>query len=810
MKKFWFIFFSFLFIISCNDSNQKTLNPLSLVPNNTDIIIKVNSAEGLENGLKNNALIRELENYAQVENFSKYLIPVHHINIHNSIIALSKDSSDSLEISYIIPNSKQNLTLDSIPNLILDSSYRNRKGIHKILFSNKSFYTTYKDSILFVSNKLKLAEQSLLKKSIDLELETLYNTSDNEKMVSILINHKNSNSNPLIFTDSTLNTLQFSNYTMIDSDISQKAILFNGITKANDSTKSLINIFNQTIPQENKIANISPSNISSFKSITFDNYQIFKQNLAKHQFQDSVLNPIDFFQNIIEVGEIKSEDKTAVICRSIDPSSTFEDLNAQVIAEQYRDLDIYNIEDSTITLNEFYPIIDTKNSNYCTIIEDFFVFSDDIPFLKSIISNFQNNSTLSKSEAYKEIQDNLSDESSLLIFGNSTELNSILNSNFTDDKKLNISDYKTSAIQFIYDTNFAHINAILKTHKNRERNNTVSEDYNISLDADLLTTPQLVKNHTNNQMDIVAQDTKNNLYLISNKGKVFWKKQLEGKILGNIQQIDIYKNGRLQLVFNTSKRLYVLDRNGKEVKPFSLTFNNDITQPVAVFDYDKNKNYRLMITQGQSVFMYDKSGKIVPGFTYKSAQNTISSQPKHFRINRKDYIVFPHGNKLEILDRTGKQRIKVKENISFSNNEIYQYKNRFTTSNTNGELLEIDQKGNTNHTNLNANSEHKITTTSRTLAVMNDNKLTIKSNTITLDFGEYTAPKIFYINDKIYVTVTDLQSKKGYLFDSQAKPIANFPVYANSSLELNNIDKDRALEVITKGDNNAIIIYEIQ
>jgi hypothetical protein len=208
--------------------------------------------------------------------------------------------------------------------------------------------------------------------------------------------------------------------------------------------------------------------------------------------------------------------------------------------------------------------------------------------------------------------------------------------------------------------------------------------------------------------------------------------------------------------------------------------------------------------------MYDKNGKNVTGFTYKTAPNNITSQPQHFRINRKDFIVFASGNKLEILDRVGRTRIKVKEDISFSDNGISLYNNNFTTSNTNGELLEVNQSGNVNHKNLNANINHKIATTSRTLVVMNDNKLTIKSKTIELDFGDYTAPKIFYINDKIYVTVTDLQSKKGYLFDSQAQPISNFPVYANSELELNNIDKDSALEIVTKGDANTIIVYEFQ
>ena len=89
------------------------------------------------------------------------------------------------------------------------------------------------------------------------------------------------------------------------------------------------------------------------------------------------------------------------------------------------------------------------------------------------------------------------------------------------------------------------------------------------------------------------------------------------------------------------------------------------------------------------------------------------------------------------------------------------------------------------------------------------NKLTIRSKSIELDFGDYTDPKIFYINDKIYVSVTDLQTKKVYLFDSQTKSIDNFPVYGNSAITMDNIDKDRNLEFVVQGDDNAVIVYEI-
>ena len=284
---------------------------------------------------------------------------------------------------------------------------------------------------------------------------------------------------------------------------------------------------------------------------------------------------------------------------------------------------------------------------------------------------------------------------------------------------------------------------------------------------------------------------------------------MEGKLLGRVEQMDMYKNGRLQLVFATPNRLYVLDRNGKDVAPFPLSFNDAITQPLSVFDYDNKRDYRLMVVQDKSVLMYDKQGKIVTGFTYKKAENTINTQPQHFRIGRKDYIVFVQGKELEILDRVGRTRINVKNNISFSDNDIYLYDNKFTATTITGDLIQIDENGKLSSLNLNLGEKHAMTSTSKTLVTLSDNILKIKTNRVELDYGVYTQPKIFYLNDKIYVSVTDLQTKKVYLFDSLGKEINNFPVFGNSAIEMDNIDNGRGLEFVTKGDSNSILIYQM-
>lgn len=803
MKHFCFICAVTLLFLSCNSSSTTSTHPSQLIPEQFDLVLKINASESFDNSFNNNKLLAEITSYDNAEQLNAFLASLKDFNYDHSFISLHKQPNDSLDICLILPLSNN---INPQSQKTLDSLTFTSTVINPITLNERIYYGKILDSVFFLSNKEKLTMDAVASETKRPEIEAFTKLASTDKMISVLSNNDGLNFSALL-NNSAFESRKFSDYTIFDAEISQNAILWNGITRSSDSSSS-INTFKNIIPQQNKVADVIPENTTIFKSFTFDDYDILRTNLNRQFKLDSLAICSELFQSFDEIAHVSVANKNSVVLKSIDPVVTSELLELETTEDEFRGISIYSIDSENIT-SCLFPLIATDNLNTLAILDDFFVFTEDMEGLESYISSYQNNAVLGNSEKYKNLMKELSDESSLLIYVNSDGLNKLTNTVFTDDIKLNISDYKSSAIQFVYDSDFAHINAAFTTYKSKRSRNSVTEEFDIKLDNDLIISPQLVRNHRTNQMDILTQDINNNLYLISNSGKVFWKKQLDGKIMGKVHQIDTYKNGRLQLVFNTSKRLYVLDRNGKDVNAFPLKFNDDITQPVSVFDYDKKKNYRLMITQGRSVLMYDKNGKIVSGFKYRKANNMISTQPKHFRIGRKDYIVFADGNRIEILDRVGKTRINVSDNISFSNNEIYLYQNKFTTSSTNGELIQINSKGNKTTKNLQVNSDHKITTTSKTLVVLNDNKLTIKSNSIDLDFGVYSSPRIFYINDKIYVSVTDLQSKKGYLFDSQAKPIANFPVFANSELVLGNIDKDNALEVVTKGDNNAIIVYEL-
>jgi len=799
-----------IFTFGCSKSKTNRSYLLDFIPKNTSLIIKTSNIESLNNSIYNSDFLQKISKTTTYKNLDKRLEPLSNLNPSNEIlIYFSQDDNDSLQYSLATKISKNLFITDSLPNYIEEVlSYKN-KSIIKSTINNSTFYSTVIDSTFFVSSSKSIVEDAFNRYNDDVELEKIYNTSGNDKTFSMVIK-PNTNFAPSFFIEDSISLDTFTEYIAIDVELNQNDIYFNGITKATDSTESLINIFRNTTPQVNQIQNITPSNSDGFMSFTFDKFEVFKTNLLKFNKKDSIANSYTLFDDVVEVGAIYEDEKRAVVLNTTDVIATNDALlSEQTIVDTYREIDIYNFSQPVLFTKTFTPLISDNNANFYCVLDNFFVFADQTEMLQNIIANYQNKTTLSNKSYFKDVKEKLSDASSLLQVTNASTLKAILNKNIDTNTNYKLNNYNSTAIQFIYDNNFAHVNGIIKKNKTRASINSVSEELNIKLDQALLNAPQFVKNHITKQKEIVVQDVNNNLYLISTKGKILWKKQLEGPILGKIEQIDIYKNGRLQLAFATPNKVYVLDRNGKDVKPFSLNFNDEITQPLAIFDYDNRKNYRLLVTQGKNVLMYDAKGKGIKGFTFKSANNNIICQPRHFRIGSKDYITLKTKNKLYILDRLGKTRVKPKQSSSFSNEPLFLYNNTFTTTTYTGDLISVDSKGNVSSRNLNFSENHHIETTSKTLVAQSENQLFIKNKTTALDYGDYTNPKLFYINNKIYVSITDLQSHKIYLYDSQSKLLPNFPVYGNSAIDLDNIDKDRNLEFVTKGENNAIILYQI-
>ncbi|MDH7448446.1 hypothetical protein [Aquimarina sp. 2201CG14-23] len=821
MKKIVVILISTI-VLACNTATEKSNTLIDYIPKDAQVILKINDLEQTKNMLRDNDF---LKNNSGLEFFTyfKALPVLDQINQPKGLLCFSPIGKNDFEYTYISRFDPSIISKDSLnPKTIENISYSN-KTIHKVVSGAHTFFATRQDSLLIASSSQILIENAIRQQenkiSVSNDLIKAYDVSDAKNPVSVLVDGKKLNDihNSLLPNHDLSEVSNFSGWISVDAKLDQNAMYIDGIAIEKDSLSTTIGIFDNTIAQENHIAKITPTTAQGFVSYTYDDFYTLKKNLALAQDReiDHINDDLDeVLSGVSEIGMIFMENENILTLTSLAPENTLE-LLAGSSSGTYRNVDIYSYENSDSFSNLLTPLIPDFEAKFYILYEDYLLFGSSKDGLQTAIANILNKTVLQEQESYHSTIQKLSDESSILMVSSVKNLQDYIANNVSETHKKPWSEikskgYQTAALQVIKENNFAHIHGVFQKSISKGAATSVTQTTSTSLENKLLNNPILVKNHRTKGMDIAVQDVDNNLYLISDKGTIFWKKQIIGAIMGDIQQIDIYKNGRYQLLFNTETTLYLVDRDGKDVTSYPKKFDKPITQPLSLFDYDKNKRYRIIITQGNAITMLDAEGKIVTGFGFKGTETNLLLPPKHIRIGSKDYILLSEENgKLNILDRLGRTRVDVKQQVDFSKNQWQQYQNKFTSITKDGKLIQVQSDGSVTMVDKELDVSSSLVSTNKTLVTFSENKLSIKERTLELDFGVYTAPQLFYINNKIYVSITDIQSKKVYLYDSNGELFPNFPVYGNSVISLGNMDKDPNLEFSVKGEDNSILIYQI-
>ncbi len=808
--------------ISCDDTKKPSNSLIDYIPRDAQIIIKINDLDAATSKLQDNSFIKNNDHLELLEYF-KNLSILDQVNKQEGLLCFSPLGKNDFEYTYISKFDPSVIKTDSLQTKKIETINYSEKTIYKISSKGVPFFATRQDSILIASSSQLLIENAIRIHAnplpIDSDLKKAYEVSGIDNTMSLLIHGKKlKNIQNSLLPNSDLKSLyNFSGWTSLDATIGQNGMYLDGIAIEKDSLSSTIGIFDRTIPQENQISKVTPITAQGFISFTYDDFDVLKKNLSVAQGREleDVPNDLDdLLSGVSEIGMIFLEKENALVLNALDSETAIKSLGGEK-TDSYRNISIYKYKDTSSFSEILTPLIKDFEASFYFVYNNFIIIGSSKNIVRDLISNLLNQTLLHQQQYFKNTIKDLSDESSILIAGNTKHLKQYITENVeerytTQWNDLQDKGYNLAILQVIKEKDFAHVHGVLEKSLVKGAATSVTQTASTTLENKALNKPILVKNHRTKGMDVAIQDIENNLYLISDKGSIFWKKQIDGEILGDIQQIDIYKNGRYQLLFNTANTLYLIDRDGKDVKPYPKKFSNTITQPLALFDYDKSKRYRILITQGNTVTMYNAEAEVVTGFGFKGTSSDLVKPPKHIRIGTKDYILLPEKNgNLNILDRLGRPRTIVKDNFDFSNNEWYQYENKFTSLTKNGKLAQIQTNGNTTTKDLGLDENSALVSTNKTLVTFSENKLSIKGKTLELEFGVYTQPKLYYINNKIYITITDVQAKKVYLYDSNAELFPNFPVYGNSVLSLGNMDKDPNLEFVVQGEDNSILIYQI-
>lgn len=792
---------------SCDRETEKAGNLFDFVPENTDVVLKISDWTTFRNDIKNNSLLKSLND----SDFSKFLsdndlfLNAFHSK-DGSLFALYEEEKNPAFL-FITRQSENHFVPDSTKNYSAETLHIDKQIIDRIEMEDKLLFTSVTDSIFIASSSQQLLMDVLNHKTEKSEdFRRIIQLPATDGFTAYFKGNK-------IQTDST--RTNFTSWSALDVILAPGSIKAHGISIPTDTVPQLLRLFEGQIPQPNRMAEIVPMNAVSAIGFTFNDAEKFQEKLKEFTGRNGAVKPTGIFDSANEIGVFKLAETSGFFITSIDATTTTDALAQYVSSKNtFRDVEIKEFSAPFLFKDLLYPLIPFNAANYVFQINDFFVFTETEKAAQEIIGSHLNNSTLQNAAYFQENTADLSSSSSILIFGMQGEFSSYLSQFSNLDflkgiSSVTFSQYPLFALQYSYDRNFAHIALSAKEQgesSSKSISKGVSEKFHISLKNDILGMPQVFEG---NGSHIMVQDVNHTLHFISENGKVLWTKELNQPILGEIQQVDLFKNGNQQMAFATENTLYILDRHGKSVGPFPLKFRDKITQPLSVFDYDGTHDYRFVVTQGKELFMYDKNAKIVTGFGFKKTASDIVQSPVHIRMGNKDYIVIAEKNgKLNILNRMGRTRVSVSENFNFSDIPVTSEDNKFVVITQDYIKKSISDRGIVSSINPDVGDNYWFAMSGNVKATLDDNLLRINGKLAELPLGIYSEPKLYSISRTVYTAITEKQEKKVFLFNENAELIDGFPVFGSSNASIGTRSSKNNF-VVVKGDSNGIIVYQL-
>ena len=805
--------------LNCEDNGSKNGVISNFVPEDVSIVLKFSgepdpatSFKNFKSALKSNLLLSAFITRKPYSDLWKKTALLENLNPkETSLLCLSKKNDSTAVYTFITKVTSNLLNTDSIANASIDTVLIGKKSVQRITIDEQVAYITSQDSVFIASSSQSLIEDILNGKTEKgLDFKKLLSIKGENDFTALIKDQD------VQISDST--KVSFASWTNLNVAVLRDGISGTGIALARDTIPQLLSVFEGQIPQQNDIASIVPTTALEARSLTFNDAEALQFNLKKLNKKSNFESTTDLFGTVNEVGEILFSDGKAIFIKSIDPSLT-QDALARYISEKssFREITLSSFSEPELFEEAFAPFIDNIRPILLFQLDNFFVFTESEPIAQQIITAYINKNCLSNTSYFEKHTSQLSSASSLLILKMQGQVPTSITGflGFGEQERKDVISsrkYPLAALQYSYDRDFAHVNFISREGSAKKQSSgTVSQDFSIKLDNELLGEPQFFSNHRSKEKDILAQDVTNTLHLINPDGKIIWKQKVDGPLLGKVNEVDILRNGKKQMAFTTKNTLYVLDRNGKDVSPFPIKFKDPITQPLSVFDYDKNRKYRFMITQGKEIYIYDSKGKTVKGFTFKKAKSEIVLSPQHMQVGNKDYIAIAEENgTLNLLSRRGKSRINVLKKFKFSEIPIAKEGSKFVVITTDNKKESISQSGKVSSQSLDVSSNYSFAIKGNTKVTLDDNLLRINGKLVELPFGIYTNPQLFFANRTIYILITETQENKVFVYDTAGSLLNGFPVFGTSTASISNSSKKGGLKIVVRGEKNEIIEYSLR
>ncbi|MBS1635571.1 MAG: hypothetical protein JST26_06570 [Bacteroidetes bacterium] len=190
--------------------------------------------------------------------------------------------------------------------------------------------------------------------------------------------------------------------------------------------------------------------------------------------------------------------------------------------------------------------------------------------------------------------------------------------------------------------------------------------WTLKADTTIQTPVYPFKNHSTGENELVFQDEQQSLYLCTATGSVIWKKRINEPIRSAIYTVDIFRNNKFQIFFNTDNYLHLIDRNGNYVQGYPVRLPAKITGAISLFDYDQNKDYRVFVScADHKIYNYSMYGIRTEGFVPVRTEDVVSLPVQYIKVAGSDYLVTAdEAGKIYVFSRKGDGRVGLTNKVA--------------------------------------------------------------------------------------------------------------------------------------------------
>jgi hypothetical protein len=673
----------------------------------------------------------------------------------------------------------------------------------------------------------------------------------------------------------------FANWIELDLNVKPGMLILNGFSYGNVYEPGFESLFRNQKPQKLEIFNKIPSQSNTFAVLGISNfgqyqkdYQLFLEKHENAPNREANLQAlkdkynIDLLKSFHDVFEQEAgivfanltDDTLANQAFSIIRTKSKDDaenlLNSfiteyanknnlqtnSMVSEKAIDKDLktkfWNLPIGNIPALLFGQLFSVNDNQFCTLLNNYIIFGSSVESLVKYSQNLMQGTPIENDLEFNNFSEYFASQSNFFFY-NKPALSANFYPNFIKQdvnahtaKNGDLSKIQAFVYQFnISDNNLIYNNIFIKYNSENISNNAKTT-WESPLDASPIGKPFILKSNGNNP-DIIVYDAKNQIYLVNNMGRIVWKVKLPEPIISDIYQLDYYKNGKFQILFNTRTRIYMLDRKGNAVESFPVTLKVPATNGLALFDYDKNHNYRIFVAgNDHKIYGYDKDGKIIEGWENKQTESDITQPLQHFNIENKDFLVFNDSYQLYAVDRKGKEILKTSKNIPISINNKTALINarslleaRFLLTDTSGKVYSIATDGSMKATDygkypgkhwfdvydINGDGiKDFIFSWGNTLkAVSQKNK---EFFTVTTENGISFRPTFYEFPQRKYkIGLVTSDNEKIFLYDGTGILFKGFPLKGKTQFSIEQLNNsENRFNLMVGSNNNFLYYYSVQ